>query len=58
MSLLEKFNREREEGRIEEAVSIYRDEFKLDDSSIIGKLCSKFSISTDIAKSYVAGCTI
>ena len=40
-------------GRIAESVVIYREEMKMDDSSIISRIRDKFGLSQEIAEEYV-----
>ena len=44
---------QKKEGKILEAISIYRDELNLDDETIIGKIMKRFSLSRKDAESYV-----
>ena len=44
---------QQEEGRVIEAIDIYRYEMKMSDEAIITKIMKKFSLSLDEAKSYV-----
>ena len=43
----------REEGRIIEAVNIYRNEMNMDDEAIIKVIIKKFGLSAEMAQEYV-----
>ena len=46
-------NKGLEQGRIMEAVSIYRDEMEMDDNSIIKKIMKRFTLQEQDARKYV-----